>query len=102
MVNCHAFFDSNTVAQDAGNFVKSQVDLVQKACNKRVVVTESGWPHQGDPNGKAVPSPENQRIALDSIRKNFDHDIFLFNAFDSTWKSDWASSFNAERFWGIM
>ncbi|KAH7085532.1 soluble cell wall protein-like protein [Paraphoma chrysanthemicola] len=102
MVNCHAFFDSNTVAEDAGRFVKSQVDLVQKACNKRVVVTESGWPHQGDSNGKAVPSSENQRRALSSIRSNFNHDMFLHHAFDSTWKSDWASSFNAERFWGIM
>ncbi|KAF2024691.1 glycoside hydrolase [Setomelanomma holmii] len=103
MINCHAFFDSNTVAQDAGKFVKSQVQLVANACNnKRVVVTESGWPHQGDPNGKAVPSPENQRIALQSIRNNFDHDMFFHNAFDSTWKTDWASSFNAERYWGIM
>lgn len=103
MVNCHAFFDSNTKAQDAGTFVKSQVERVQSACNsKRVVVTESGWPHQGDANGAAVPSLENQRIAVESLRNNFDHDMFLFNAFDSNWKSDWASSFNAERFWGVI
>lgn len=103
MVNCHAFFDSNTEAKDAGTFVKSQVDRVKQACDgKRVVVTESGWPHQGNANGKAVPSMENQRLALDSIRQNFNSDMFLFSAFDSMWKSDWASSFNAERFWGIM
>lgn len=103
MVNCHAFFDVNTVAEDAGPFVKSEIERVKSACNsKRVVVTESGWPHQGDPNGEAVPSPENQRKALDSIRSTFDSDIFIHNAFDSTWKSDWASSFNAERFWGVI
>jgi exo-beta-1,3-glucanase (GH17 family) len=103
MINCHAFFDPNTEAKDAGSFVKSQVANVKSACNnKRVVVTESGWPHQGDANGQAVPSPENQRIALDSIRSNFNNDLFLFNAFDDPWKSDSASTFNAEQYWGVF
>jgi exo-beta-1,3-glucanase (GH17 family) len=103
MVNCHAFFDQHTQAANAGAFVQSQVESVKKACNnKRVIVTESGWPHQGNANGDAVPSPANQEMALESIRKKFDHDMFLFNAFDSLWKSDSASTFNAERYWGIM
>jgi exo-beta-1,3-glucanase (GH17 family) len=103
MVNCHAFFDRNTQAKNAGTFVKSQVDQLKAACNnKRVVVTESGWPHQGNANGAAVPSPDNQRAALDSIRANFDHDMFLFSAFDSAWKSDTAATFNAERYWGMQ
>ncbi|CBX98004.1 similar to soluble cell wall protein [Plenodomus lingam JN3] len=103
MVNCHGFFDTNTKAQDAGTFVKAQVERVKSACNTdRVVVAESGWPHQGDANGAAVPSPDNQRMALDSIRANFDSDMFIFSAFDSEWKSDWAATFNAERFWGVI
>jgi exo-beta-1,3-glucanase (GH17 family) len=105
MVNCHAFFDSNTVSSDAGTFVKSQVEMVKQTdrCKgKRVVVTESGWPHQGNTNGKAVASEEDQKAALASIRENFDHDMFLFNAFDSLWKSDTAQTFNAEPYWGIM
>jgi exo-beta-1,3-glucanase (GH17 family) len=103
MVNCHPFFDPNTKADDAGTFVKGQIEQVKAACdNKRVVITESGWPHQGDANGQAVPSPENQRKALASLRNNFDTDMFIHNAFDSLWKSDWASSFNAERYWGVI
>lgn len=103
MVNSHAFFDYNTQASDAGTFVRNQVEQVKKACgNKRVVVTESGWPHQGNSNGKAIPSPDNQKAALKSIRENFNGDMFLFNAFDSPWKSDTASTFNAEPFWGVL
>ena len=103
MVNCHAFFDTNTKAQDAGTFVKSEVERVKSACGgKRVVVTESGWPHQGDSNGDAVASPDNQRKALESIHSNFNQDMFIHNAFDDTWKSDSASTFNAERFWGVI
>ena len=101
--NIHAFFDRNTKAQDAGTFVRSQVQLIKNACNnKRVVVTESGWPHQGNANGAAVPSSQNQRAALASIRQNFSGDMFLFSAFDSAWKADTASTFNAERYWGII
>jgi exo-beta-1,3-glucanase (GH17 family) len=102
MCNIHAFFDRNTQASDAGTFVRGELDRVKAACNKRVVVTESGWPHQGDANGAAVPSPENQRMAMDSIRANFNSDMFLFSAFDSGWKSDSASTFNAERYWGTI
>jgi exo-beta-1,3-glucanase (GH17 family) len=103
LVNVHAFFDVNTAAEDAGKFVKGQVAQVKDKCGgKRVVVTESGWPHQGDSHGAAVASRDNQKKAIDSILAEFDHDLFLFNAFDSMWKSDWAGSFNAERFWGIL
>jgi exo-beta-1,3-glucanase (GH17 family) len=103
MVNIHAFFDRNTQPQDAGRFVKSQVDCVRAACsNKRLVVTESGWPRQGNANGAAVPSPENQRIAIDSLRATFNSDLFFFSAFDSGWKADSASTFNAERYWGVL
>jgi exo-beta-1,3-glucanase (GH17 family) len=103
MVNCHPFFDTNTAAKDAGSFVKTQIDRVKSACNnKRVVITETGWPHQGNANGKAVPSPDNQRTAIDSIRSIFSTDVFFHNAFDSNWKTDSASTFNAEQYWGIL
>jgi exo-beta-1,3-glucanase (GH17 family) len=103
LVNVHAFFDPNTKAADAGKFVKSEVARVQKACgNKRVVVTESGWPHQGDSHDQAVASPDAQKAAIASIRAEFNSDMFLFNAFDTLWKSDDASTFNAEKYWGIL
>lgn len=102
MVNAHAFFDTNAAAEDAGQFVQGQVDLVKKACNKRVVVTETGWPHQGDLHDKAFPSRENQKKAIESLRSKFEGDLYLFNAYDSPWKSDWQGSFNAEKFWGIL
>lgn len=103
LVNIHAFFDSNTKAEDAGNFVKGQVARVQQACpDKRVVVTESGWPHQGTSHDQAVVSKDAQNAAINSIRAAFDHDLFLFNAYDSPWKTDDDSTWNAERYWGIM
>lgn len=103
LVNIHAFFDPSTKAEDAGTFVRNQVAQVQQACpNKRVVVTESGWPHQGTSHDQAVVSLEAQAAAINSLRAAFTHDLFLFNAFDSPWKTDDATTWNAERYWGIL
>jgi len=103
MVNCHAFFDPNTAAADAGTFVKSQLQQVAQACpGKKIILTESGWPSSGDANGKAVPSPDNQKAALQSLRNTFGNSLVLFSAFDSAWKSDSAGTYNAEKYWGFL
>lgn len=104
-VNCHAFFDPSQVAHNAGPFVLEQAHAVSAAAGgKRTMITESGWPHAGQSNGAAIPSPENQRVAVESIRRSFAHrkdDLVLFTAYDDLWKQDNRYTFNAERFWGI-
>ncbi|KAF2737945.1 glycoside hydrolase [Polyplosphaeria fusca] len=102
-VNIHAFFDSDCRAEDAGICVQRHVDEVKKACgNKRVVITESGWPSQGEANGNAVPGRANQQAAIESLKSQFKNDIFIFSAFDTMWKADSGDTFNAEKYWGVM
>ncbi|KAJ5662410.1 Cell wall glucanase (Scw4) [Penicillium maclennaniae] len=103
--NCHAFFDATEHAHNAGPYALEQARRVSKAAGgKRTMITESGWPHAGRSNGAAVPSPENQRAAVASLRKSFadrSDDLVLFTAFDDLWKHDNRWTFDAERFWGI-
>jgi exo-beta-1,3-glucanase (GH17 family) len=103
--NCHAFFDATQQAYNAGPYVLEQAHAVSAAAGgKRTMITESGWPHAGQSNGAAVPSPENQRVAIESIRRSFAHredDLVMFAAYDDLWKQDNRYTFNAERFWGI-
>lgn len=102
--NCHAFFNSYATPETAGSWVKGEADKVSAAAGgKRTLITESGWPHAGDPNGSAVPSPENQRTAIQSLRDAFSHGgIVLFSAFDDLWKKNYEGTFGAEQFWGIL
>lgn len=101
-INCHAFFDGKVDAEGAGDFVQQWVDLISEIANgKTVMVTESGWPSQGDTNNKAVPSQENQIIAIDAIRLKLGKNVILYNACNDLWKLDRADTFNAEKFWGI-
>lgn len=100
--NCHAFFDGGVEASGAGKFVVEQAQRVSSVCGgKKTVITESGWPSQGDANHKAVPSKENQDAAVASLQKAFSSNLILFNAYDDGWKKDSADTFNAEKHWGI-
>ncbi|RAL09610.1 putative cell wall glucanase (Scw4), partial [Aspergillus homomorphus CBS 101889] len=111
-VNCHAFFDDKVTPQEAGRYVRTQVDALREVHDaKKVVVTESGWPHAGMGNGVAVPSAENQRVAVRALREEFrfggegeegDVGLVLFSSFDDLWKVDNAYTFGAEKFWGIL
>ena len=100
--NCHAFFDSNTVASNAGSYVGDKVGKLQAACGgKRVVITESGWPHQGNSNGVAVPSLANQYAAHNSLVAAFSNgDIVLFQAFDTPYKAP--GPFDVEQYFGLQ
>ncbi|KAJ5086857.1 hypothetical protein NUU61_008164 [Penicillium alfredii] len=76
--NCHAFFDASQQPDHAGSFALHKALAVSEAAGgKHTIITESGWPHGGNANGAAVPSPENQQAAIASLRKT-------------------------ERFWGIQ
>ncbi len=108
-MNIHPFFDPNTSPEAAGDFVARQVAntrQVLKNPNKRVVVTESGWPWQGSANGQAVPGKDNQQTAVDSIKTNYGAqspgDLILFTAFNDLWKKAEPGTFYAEQYWGMV
>ena len=99
--NCHAFFDSDITSSGAGAWVAGQASGLAKTCgDKHVVITESGWPWQGQTNGNAKPSVSDQQAALNSLNAAFPNGgIVLFQAFDTPYKEPGA--FGAEPYWGI-
>uniref|UniRef100_A0A093VB11 Putative family 17 glucosidase SCW4 n=1 Tax=Talaromyces marneffei PM1 TaxID=1077442 RepID=A0A093VB11_TALMA len=103
--NCHAFFDSNQTPENAGPYVLEQARHVSQATkhgNKPVLITETGWPSAGEPNGNAVPSRHNQMIAFKSLRRSFPQGgVVFFSAFDDKWKQDNAWTFDTEKHWGL-
>jgi exo-beta-1,3-glucanase (GH17 family) len=101
-VNAHAFFDANVVASNAGTWLLEQMQRVSSVCGgKEVVISETGWPTQGSTNGAAVPSIENQKSAIGSIKQTVTSKVVYLSAFNDMWKTNSADTFNAEQFWGI-
>lgn len=64
--NCHVFFDATQVPEKAGGYAKDVARRITEKAGgkKKTVIAESGWPHAGVPNGKAVPGVEEHRAAL--------------------------------------
>ncbi|KAL8684931.1 MAG: hypothetical protein Q9218_008065, partial [Villophora microphyllina] len=100
-INCHAFFDGKTPAEKSGEFVKGWVDKIGQATGKTVVVTETGWPTQGDTNGVAIASQDKHQAALSSIKEALSSNVILYSAYNDMWKKNGPGTFNAEQFWGL-
>ncbi|KAG6018091.1 hypothetical protein E4U54_004630 [Claviceps lovelessii] len=106
-INAHAFFDSTVGAEESGRWLQRTISNVRSAISspdKKIVITETGWPTRGASNGRAIPSLENQKLALHSIKQQFGSNpgsIFLFSAFNDLWKKKDMATFNADQYWGI-
>jgi len=100
-VNAHPFFDGNVAAADSGEWLLHQMQELSTVCGKPVLITETGWPTQGSSNGKAVPSVQNQKAALSSMKSTVSSNVIWFTAFNDMWKENTAATFNAEQYWGM-
>ncbi|KAI5194095.1 glycoside hydrolase [Aureobasidium subglaciale] len=101
-VNSHPFFDGGVAAENSGEWLVQQMQRVSEVCGgKETWITETGWPTQGNTNGVAVPSVQNQKAAISSMKAAVSSNIVWFTAFNDMWKSNSASTFNAEQYWGM-
>ena len=102
--NAHAFFDPQTSAPDAGQWVKNAHDQIQKIANgKKVVITESGWAKSGATEGASVPGVSQQQQAVSSLKQDFSgnqDELYLFQAYDATYKA--AGARGVETSFGIF
>lgn len=87
--NCYPFWEGTDVAK-APQYLKRMVALVQAAGgDKRVVVTETGWPGRGEAVADAVPSPENAMRYFVDVQQWARREgvrLFYFSSFDEPWK----------------
>lgn len=98
--NVHSYFNADVLPVDAGEFVKGQIEIVEKACGgKPGYVLECGYPTQGNTNGVNVPSVANQQIAIASIKETLGDKVVFFSMFDDNWKDDGACG--CEKHWGV-
>jgi exo-beta-1,3-glucanase (GH17 family) len=97
--NLYAFFNAQVTADKAGSFIQSQINILDSVCSgKPVYVLESGWPHAGNCNGAACPSPENQATALKGIQSTVGAQVIFLSYEDEPWKAP--GEFGVEQYWG--
>ncbi|CAX44497.1 SCW/CMP-family cell wall glucosidase precursor, putative [Candida dubliniensis CD36] len=100
-VNSHPYWDGGVQPENSGQWLLQQIAHLQSVCgsSKDVLITETGWPTQGDAYGQCVPSVQNQVAAVKSIVKSLSDKVIMFTMFNDYWKDPGA--YNVEQHWGL-
>lgn len=104
-VNCHPYWDGGVSPGDSGPWLQQQISHLQSVCgtSKEVLITESGWPTQGQAYGSCVPSVENQVEAVSSIVSSLADKVIMFTMYNDYWKFSigGAGPYGVEYYWGL-
>jgi exo-beta-1,3-glucanase (GH17 family) len=102
LANCYPFWEK-CPAEHALLYMKEMYRLAVQAANgKRVIISETGWPNVGTPEGGAVPSVENAiKYFINTYQWAEEEgiEIIYFSSFDETWKVDAEGDVGA--YWGL-
>jgi GPH family glycoside/pentoside/hexuronide:cation symporter len=100
--NCYPFWEGVDITM-APQYLRRMVGLVQAAGgDKRVIVTETGWPGNGQAVASAVPSADNAMryfVEVQQWARSEGVKLFYFSSFDEPWKSRQEGELGAQ--WGL-
>jgi exo-beta-1,3-glucanase (GH17 family) len=102
LANCYPFWEGCPVEYSLLYMKDMFRRTVKVAGDKKVIITETGWPNRGQSFHGAEPSEINAiRYFLNSQQwaKSDDIDIFYFSSFDESWKIDAEGDVGA--YWGL-
>jgi len=101
-VNYYPFWSGYSALDAVGLVHRWHRDLKSRVPVKEVIVSETGWPSNGNPVGAAVPSPTNAATYFQQFvswaRAN-QVKYFYFAAFDEAWKT--GKEGPQGQFWGV-
>lgn len=102
LCNCYPYWEG-TGFNDSLQHMRQMYYQAKAAGNgKRVIITETGWPSQGEGLGGALPSRENAMkyfINANLWAEDEDVEIMYFSSFDEAWKRSDEGEVGA--YWGV-
>ncbi|WP_213521834.1 MFS transporter [Nonlabens sp.] len=89
LANCYPFWEGCDI-DNATAYLNEMHNIVSRvAKGKSVIITETGWPNQGDDNQNATPSKINAMkyfVNVTNWAKDKGVETFYFSSFDESWK----------------
>ena len=103
LANCYPFWEFCHVDYSL-MYMKQMYQQAQRAGGgkKRVIITETGWPSQGEDHQGALPSKDNALkyyLNTQHWSKEEDIEVFYFTSFDESWKVGAEGDVGA--YWGL-
>ena len=102
LTNCYPFWEGCPREQAIAYMQSMYQRTVAVAAGKKVIISETGWPHTGTAFHGAVPSVEGaMRYFIDTCRwaREDGVEVFYFAAFDEAWKVGAEGDVGA--YWGL-
>ena len=102
LVNCYPFWEGTDFNASLSHMNQMFRRTVQVAKGKKVIITETGWPSQGNNIGFAIPSYTNALkyfINAQLWAADNNVDLFYFSSFDEDWKFDAEGEVGG--YWGL-
>ncbi len=89
LANCYPFWEGCHI-DHATTYLNHMHKVTQQAVNgKKVIITETGWPNQGENNQEAQPTADNAMkyfISANKWAQDAGVELFYFSSFDESWK----------------
>ncbi len=102
LANIYPYWDGQDINNAMTSLNSQYVQLKKIAKDKKVIISETGWPSSGNTINKAVPSVENAAFYFKNFiswAKATKTQYFYFEAFDEPWKG--TPQAPQEAHWGI-
>jgi|AntRauTorcE11897_2_1112592.scaffolds.fasta_scaffold01338_5 GPH family glycoside/pentoside/hexuronide:cation symporter len=102
LANCYPFWEGYDADQSSVYLTKMYEVIKEVADNKKVIITETGWPTYGKSVDQAEPSIENMMKYFIRLKKWSEQErveVFYFSSFDESWKARHEGDVGAR--WGL-
>ena len=102
LANCYPYWEGCGIDYSLLYMKQMYYQAQAAAPGKRVIITETGWPSEGEALGAAEPGYENALkyfINAQTWSQTEEIEMFYFSAFDESWKVDAEGTVGA--FWGL-
>jgi hypothetical protein len=104
LVNYYPYWERLPVERAMARLHDMHQQVVAAAGGKKVIVSEAGWPSEGNPNCGAMPSLENACdyfVNFVSWARAENVEYFYFEAFDEAWKATLEGGCMVGDHWGV-
>lgn len=102
LTNCYPYWEGCNLEYSLGHMKQMYHQALEAGNGKKVIITETGWPSQGESFKDSHPSNENAIkyfINTQLWSKEEGIDVFYFSSFDESWKVGAEGEVGA--YWGI-
>ncbi|MDR1532701.1 MAG: hypothetical protein LBS62_11080 [Clostridiales bacterium] len=85
----YPYFSGVAVEDAARSLAETYAAVSAAAKGRQVIISETGWPTQGSPEGPAIPSMSNAKLYFEDVyawSRQEDVEVVFFSQIDEAWK----------------